>query len=120
MGPMRDIDRGDLGPGVLEMLILRTLAVQTMHGYAIAQHIERVSKDVFRVEQGSLYPALERLQRKGWVTSKWKETPTKRRARYYTVTALGRAQLDEAMTRFKRNTLAITRVLRGPAADGGS
>ena len=67
-------------PGTLEMLILRTLTIERMHGYAIAQHIARVSNNVV-VEKGSLYPALERLQRSGWVTSKWAESPTGRRAR---------------------------------------
>ena len=72
--------RDELLPGTLDMLVLNSLALGTMHGYAIAQHIERLSADVLRVEQGSLYPALDRLQRKGWVTSAWGETPTKRRA----------------------------------------
>src|SRR6266480_3453798 len=75
----------ELLPGTLDMLVLQTLTLQSMHGYAIAQHIRRLSDSVLSVEQGSLYPSLERLQRKGWVTSKWGETPTKRRARYYTI-----------------------------------
>ena len=107
-----DPGRGDLAPGMLEMLILRTLSVQTMHGYAIAQQIERLSEDVFRVEQGSLYPALERLQRKGWVTSEWRQSPTGRRARYYTITPAGRAQLGEELSRYDRISGAIARVLR--------
>lgn len=106
-------DRGDLVPGTLEFLILKTLTFGPLHGYAIAQHIERLSEDVFRVEQGSLYPALERLRRKGWVTAAWKETPTKRRARYYTITAAGRKQLGDELSRYERVTLAIARVLRG-------
>ena len=73
------------------MLILRTLTLGSLHGYAIAQHIARLSEDVLRVEQGSLYPALERLLNKGWVTVEWAETPTKRQARYYTITRTGRA-----------------------------
>jgi transcriptional regulator len=113
-----DPGRGDLAPGMLELLILRTLSVQTMHGYAVAQQIERLSDSVFRVEQGSLYPALERLQRKGWVTSEWKQTPTGRRARYYTITPAGREQLGEALGRFERTTLAIARVLRGTGGAG--
>jgi transcriptional regulator len=111
MPPARD--RGDLVPGTLELLILQSLTVQPMHGYAIAQHIERLSDAVFTVEQGSLYPALERLLRKGWVTAAWRETPTKRRARYYTLTAEGRAQLGEELSRYERVTMAIARVLRG-------
>ena len=94
-----------------DLLILQTLTVQPLHGYAIAQHIERLSDEVFRVEQGSLYPALDRLQRAGWVTSEWRETPTKRRARYYTITAAGREQLGAELSRYDRVALAIARVL---------
>ena len=94
------------------MLILRTLSVGDMHGYAIAQHIGRLSKEVLRVEEGSLYPALQRLQRKGWVTSRWGETSTKRRARFYTITTAGRKQLGEEITRFEELLAAIQRVMR--------
>ena len=94
------------------MLVLQSLTVQPMHGYGIAQHIQRRSEDVFTVEQGSLYPALERLQRQGWVTSKWGESPTGRRARYYTITAAGRQQLGERITSFDRALAAIERVMR--------
>ena len=94
------------------MLILQTLTLQPMHGYAIAQHLARQSHSVLRVEQGSLYPALERLQRKGWVTSKWGQTPTKRRARYYTLTAAGRKQLGSEISSFERMLLAINRVMQ--------
>jgi PadR family transcriptional regulator, regulatory protein PadR len=103
--------RDELPPGTLDMLVLHSLALGTMHGYALAQHIERLSADVLRVEQGSLYPALDRLQRKGWVTSAWGETPTKRRARYYTITDSGRARLGEEKARYDRVSLAIARVL---------
>jgi transcriptional regulator len=102
----------DLLPGTLDMLILQTLTLQPMHGYAIAQHMARLSESVLQVEQGSLYPALERLQRKGWVTSKWGETPTKRRARYYTLTAAGRKQLGDEITSFDRVLEAINRVMQ--------
>ena len=104
--------RGDILPGTLDMLILHTLTLGAMHGYAIAQHIGRLSEDVLRVEQGSLYPALDRLQRQGWVKSEWRETPTKRQARYYTLTALGRKQLGEELSRYDRISGAIARVLR--------
>ena len=103
----------ELLPGTLDMLVLQTLTLQSMHGYAIAQHIRRLSDSVLSVEQGSLYPALERLQRKGWVTSKWAETPTKRRARYYTITAAGRKQLGNEITSFDRVLGAIQRVMAG-------
>ena len=100
-------------PGTLDMLILQSLTLQSMHGYAIAQHIRRLSESVLSVEQGSLYPALERLQNKGWVTSKWGETPTKRRARYYTITAAGRKQLGQEKVSFDRVLAAIQRVMTG-------
>ena len=97
----------------LEMLILRSLTLHAMHGYAIAQHIERLSNGVFTVEQGSLYPALERLQKNGWVTSKWGASPTGRRARYYTITASGRRRLGEKVSSFDRVLAAIDGVMRG-------
>jgi transcriptional regulator len=106
-----DPPRSELLQGTLDMLVLRTLSLGPLHGYAIAQHIERESGDVFRVEQGSLYPALERLQRAGWVTSKWGRSPTGRRARYYTITAGGRKQLGEEISQFNRMSLAIARIL---------
>ncbi len=111
MAPLPNV-RGELLPGTLDMLVLRTLSVRSLHGYAIAQHIERLSREVLRIEQGSLYPALERLQQKGWIKSKWATTPTGRRARYYLITASGRARLEEKVTRFERLTAAIARVLR--------
>ena len=102
----------DLLPGTLEMLILRTLTVQSMHGYAIAQHISKTSQDVLKIEKGSLYPALERLERNGWVTSKWRESPTGREARYYTITASGRRMLGDEMSTFEALSAAIMRVLK--------
>jgi PadR family transcriptional regulator PadR len=104
--------RRELVPGTLDMLVLYTLTLGSLHGYAIAQHIEKLSEAVLQVEQGSLYPALERLQRQGFVTSKWGETPTGRRARYYTITASGRKQLGEEISEFDRSMLAINRVMR--------
>src|SRR5947209_1756205 len=104
--------RSGLVPGTLDMLVLHTLTLSALHGYAIAQHIQKLSDEVLQVEQGSLYPALERLQRKGWVTSKWGESPTGRRARYYTITASGRKQLGEEISEFDRAMLAINRVMR--------
>jgi transcriptional regulator len=105
-------ERAELLKGTLDMLILRTLSVQSMHGYAIAQQIEVRSRDVLSVEQGSLYPALERLQRRGWVTSKWGQSPTGRRARYYTITAAGRRQLGQEIVSFDRVLAAIGRVMK--------
>ncbi|MEO8199083.1 MAG: PadR family transcriptional regulator [Gemmatimonadota bacterium] len=103
--------RAELLQGTLDMLILRTLNAQSMHGYGISQHIEKISQEVLRVEQGSLYPALERLQQKGWVTSRWATTPTNRKARYYTITASGRKHLGEKSAAYDRVALAIARVM---------
>jgi len=102
----------DLVPGTLDMLILRTLSLGRMHGYGIAQHIERTSADVTRVEKGSLYPALERLLRAGHVTAKWDVSPTGRRARYYTLTASGRRALGLEVSDFESMVAAISRVLK--------
>jgi PadR family transcriptional regulator, regulatory protein PadR len=99
-------------PGTLEMLILKTLTLGSMHGYGIAQHIQQVSRDVLRIEEGSLYPALQRLQVKGWVRSEWRKTPNNRRARYYTIAAEGRKQLGEEINSFDRVLVAIQRVLQ--------
>ncbi|MES2523003.1 MAG: PadR family transcriptional regulator [Gemmatimonadota bacterium] len=104
-------ERRELLKGTLDMLILQTLTVQSMHGYGIAQHIQGLSQDVLSVEQGSLYPALERLQNKGFVKSRWAESPTGRQARYYTITASGRKQLGEELEGFDRVLLAMSRVL---------
>src|SRR3954469_13913753 len=97
----------DLLAGTLDMLILRTLTLGSLHGYAIAQHISKLSDGVLKVEQGSLYPALERLLNKGWVTVKWAETPTKRQARYYTITRAGRKHLDAKESSYDRVAVAI-------------
>lgn len=102
----------DLLKGTLEMLILQTLTLQPMHGYAVAQHIERLSQSVLSVEQGSLYPALERLQTKGWVTSKWGASPAGRRARYYTITTSGRRHLGEKISNFAQMVTALQRVMQ--------
>ena len=110
-------EKSDLIPGTLDMLVLKTLTLGPLHGYAIAQHIERLSEEVLRVEQGSLYPALERVQRAGWVTSKWGTSPTGRRARYYTITASGRKRLGQEISEYDRLSLAIARVL-GRAEEG--
>ena len=109
----RQSPQDELLKGTLDMLILKTLSVQPMHGYAIAQHIVRLSGGVFAIEQGSLYPALERLQSKGWLTSRWGASPTGRRARYYTITAAGRRRLGEKQTSFDRVLAAIEAVMRG-------
>lgn len=94
------------------MLLLKTLSLGPLHGYGIAQHIRRLSRDILRVEEGSLYPALQRMQLKGWVASDWKLTPTRRRARYYRLTAAGRKQLGVEHSTFERLIAAISRVMQ--------
>jgi PadR family transcriptional regulator PadR len=103
----------ELLKGTLDLLILKSLIVQSMHAYAIVRHIERLSGGVFNVEHGSLYPALERLQRNGLVVGKWGESPTGRRARYYTITAAGRRRFGEKVSAFDRVLAGIQGVLNG-------
>ena len=105
--------RSDVLSGTLDLLIMKTLSVSPMHGYGIAKHIQRLSGDALRVEEGSLYPALQRMQVKGWVTSDWKASPTGRRARFYRLTPAGRRQLGLEESGFRRSVAAISRVLRG-------
>ena len=104
--------KSDLLPGTLDMLILKTLTRAPLHGYGIALSIKRISDDVLQVEEGSLYPALQRLLLQGWVKAEWKQTETNRRARYYTLTETGRQQLGVELSEFDRMIAAITRVLR--------
>jgi transcriptional regulator len=103
---------GEIPPGSLYLLILKTLARSgQLHGYEIANSIQRISDDVLQVEEGSLYPALQRMLIKGWVTAKWGVTAENRRARYYQLTALGRKQLEVERSQFERVVGAITRVI---------
>src|SRR6201992_3898467 len=102
----------DLLPGTLDMLILRTLARSPLHGYGIAQSIKRSSDEVLTVEEGSLYPALQRLLLQGWVKAEWKMTETNRRARFYTLTAPGRKQLGLEVSEFEQMIAAISLVLQ--------
>ena len=104
--------RRDLLPGTLDMLVLKTLSVQPMHGYAIARHIENLSNDILRIEEGSLYPALQRMRQKGWIRAEWKQTPNNQRARYYTITAAGRKQLGASEAGFAELVTAIGRVMK--------
>lgn len=112
MKESRDKSRAELLPGTLEMLILKTLSIETMHGYGIAQHIQKLSADVLRVEEGSLYPALQRMLLKNWVTAEWKISANNRRARYYKLTVLGRKQLGIEESNFSQMFDAILRVMR--------
>lgn len=110
MGKTRK-DRQELLPGTLDMLILKTLSRQVMHGYGIAEHIRQVSSDVLKVEEGSLYPALQRLQLQGLVASEWGQSANNRRARYYRLTAGGRRALGESESSVSRLMDAIARVM---------
>jgi PadR family transcriptional regulator PadR len=107
-----DLHRDEIPPGTLYLLILKTLARSgEMHGYEIANSIHLTSDDVLQVEEGSLYPALQRMLIQGWVTATWGTTAGNRRARYYQLTAAGRKQLTVEMSRFERVIGAITRVM---------
>ncbi len=104
--------RTEIPPGTLYMLILKTLARGPMHGYGIAQHIQQISEDVLQVEEGSLYPALQRMLIKGWVMAEWRQSENNRRARYYRLTPAGRKQLSVELSQFERVMQAITRVIQ--------
>lgn len=98
--------------GTLDLLILKTLSAGSFHGYGVAQHIKRLSDEALRIEEGSLYPALARMQVKGWITSETRKSPTGREARYYKLTAAGRKQLGQEQADFERSVAATVRVLR--------
>ena len=104
--------RTELLPGTLDMLILKTLTVGVMHGYGIADHIRRLSGGVLKIEEGSLYPALQRLLIQGLVASEWGHSVNNRRARYYRLTAAGRRRLGESESSFDRLVAAIGRVMK--------
>jgi PadR family transcriptional regulator, regulatory protein PadR len=108
--------KSELLPGTLDMLILKTLTRGAMHGYGIALSIKRHSDEALTVEEGSLYPALQRLLLQGWVKAEWKMTETNRRARYYTLTAVGRKQLGLEVSQFEQMVAAIGRVLQDAEA----
>jgi len=105
-------EKSELMPGTLDMLILKTLTRGVMHGYGIAQHIKLLSEEVLQVEEGSLYPALQRLQQQGWVASDWAQSENNRRARYYRLTPEGKKQLEQEVTHFDHLMAAIGRVMR--------
>src|SRR3954467_15947864 len=102
----------DLVQGTLDLLIMRTIATEQLHGWAIAQRIQSLSKDVLQVNQGSLYPALQRLERQGWITADWGASENNRRARFYRLTAPGRRRLEAEMQDWERLSSAIALVLR--------
>jgi len=119
MGRYEKSKRAEILPGTLEMLILKSLERNTepMHGFGIALYLGQISKDVLQVEEGSLYPALQRLALKGWVRAEWGQSGNKRRARYYNLTPIGREQLKQEVADFERLLEAIMLVMQ-PAGGG--
>ena len=104
--------RTDLMQGTLELLILKTLARESMHGYGIVQRIHEAAADLLRVEDGSLYPALYRMEERGWITSEWGLSENNRRAKFYKLTRAGRKQLEAECANWERVSQAITRILQ--------
>ena len=110
--------KNDILQGTLALLVLKTLAAGgKMHGYAITSHIQRVSEQLLRVEEGSLYPALHRMEQDGWVRAEWRRTEKNREARFYSLTARGRRQLAEEEASWARLTEGVARVMRGAVAE---
>jgi PadR family transcriptional regulator PadR len=107
----------DLLPGTLELLVLKALSLQPMHGWGIGQRIDQLSRDVFKVQQGSLYPALQRMLRKGWVRSEWRTTGNGRRARYYGLTSKGQRHLETETEVWQRTAAAVNGILRVRTAE---
>jgi len=112
MKDVRTRSKNELLPGTLEMLVLKTLSIEPMHGYGIAQHIQMLSADVLTIEEGSLYPALQRMLVKKWVSAEWKTSPNNRQARFYTLTTAGKKQLGVEQSRFSEMFGAIMRVMK--------
>jgi transcriptional regulator len=102
----------DLLQGTLDLLILKTLALETMHGWGIAQRIQQISKDALHVQQGSLYPALHRLEQQGWIQSEWRPSENNRRAKYYSLTRAGGKQLEAETANWERLSAAIRQILQ--------
>ena len=107
-----DTSKSDLLQGTLDVLILKVVALGPTHGYAIAQRLQQMSGDVLQVQQGSLYPALHRLEKRRWLTAEWAASETGREARFYTLTKLGRRQLDEQRANSDRLSAAVSGILR--------
>ena len=105
-------DRTDVLQGTLDLLIMRTIALEPLHGWAIAQRIQQISDDLLRVQQGSLYPALHRLEHQGWITAEWGASENNRRARFYALTKAGRKQLEAEEAKWERLSAGVNLVLR--------
>ena len=113
MSPTARIEREPIPPGTLDMLILKTLSrAEELHGFEIADAIQRGSRDVLQVEEGSLYPALQRMLLKGWIAGEWSKTAENRRARYYKLTAAGTRRLDVEVASYERGARAISLILQ--------
>ncbi len=104
----------ELLQGTLDMLVLKILALEPMHGWGMTQRIEQITNNVLSVQQGSLYPALVRLRKRGWITSEWRTTENNRRARYYSLTRKGLRQLDAEAESWERISAAIAQIMRAP------
>ncbi|HEV7514066.1 MAG TPA: PadR family transcriptional regulator [Candidatus Acidoferrum sp.] len=102
----------DLVQGTLDLLLLKILALEPMHGWAISLRLRSISKDVLQVSEGSLYPALHKLEHEGWITAEWKQTENNRRAKFYSLTRLGRKQLASEAANWERLSSAISRVVQ--------
>jgi PadR family transcriptional regulator PadR len=111
-------ERSDLLQGTLELLVLKALSLEPMHGWGIGNRIDQLSRDVFRVHQGSLYPALQRMLRKGLIRSEWRVSEHHRRARYYLLTAAGKRQFAEDTATWQRASAAVNGILRVRLAEG--
>ena len=110
--------QSELLQGTLELMILKTLSLEPLHGWGISHRIQQRSRDVFHVNQGSVYPALQRLQSKGWIRSEWRTTEHNRRARYYLLTAAGRRELARERSEWERSSSAVNWVLDAPGDAG--
>jgi transcriptional regulator len=107
-----DSEKSDLLQGTLDLLILKVVALGAIHGYGIAQRLRQISKEVLQVQQGSLYPALHRLEKRGWVKAEWGEAESGREAKFYSLTRLGRKQLEAEEANWDRLSSAVSMVLR--------
>jgi len=107
-----DAQKSDLLQGTLDVLILKIVALEPIHGYGIAQRIRQISKEVLQVQQGSLYPALHRLEKRGWLRAEWGEAETGREAKFYRLTAMGRKQLEAETANWDRLSEAVSLILR--------
>jgi transcriptional regulator len=103
--------RIELPQGTLDLLILKAVALEPMHGWAISERLQQFSRNAIQVQQGSLYPALHRLERRGWIKANWKISENNRRAKYYELTALGRKQLTSETTEWRKLTTAVDQIL---------